>query len=119
MSTQTQIEIKPGQKIRDAVMDDCGTQYFTIFEYRVEGDVELYGEDEWRTGKIIWNTTDAWKAEEERVKSELEEDPNARVDPGLLDDQSMACDWDEYEVQDENGDIFPEAAAKEVTALLP
>lgn len=119
MSTQSQIEIKPAQKIRDAVMADCGTEYFTTFEYRVEGDVELYGDDEWRTGKIIWNTTDAWKAEKERVKSELEEDPDARVDTGLLDDESMACDWDEYEIQDENGDLLPEAAAKEVAALLP
>jgi hypothetical protein len=119
MSTQTQIEIKPDQKIRDAVMSDCGTEYFSTFEYRVDGDVELYGDDEWRTGKIIWNTTDAWKAEKERVKSELDEDPYARVDTGLLDDESMACDWDKYEVRDENGDILPESAAKEVAALLP
>lgn len=100
MSTQTQIEIKPAQKIRDAVMADCGTEYFSTFKYRFEGDVGLYGDDEWCTGKIIWNTTDAWKAEQERVKSELEENPDTRVNTGLLDDESMACDWDEYEIQD-------------------
>lgn len=116
--SETRIEINPAQKIRDAVMTDCGTQYFATFEYRVEGDAELYGNDAWRTGKIVWTTTDAWKAEEERVKSELEEDPDARVDTGLLDDESMACNWDDYEVQDENGDIMPESAAKEVASLL-
>jgi hypothetical protein len=119
MTNQPQIEIKPAQKIRDAVMADCGTKYFSTFEYRVDGDVELYGDDEWRTGKIIWNTTEAWKSEEDRVKSELEEDPDARIDTGLLDDQSMACDWDKFQIQDENGDLLPEAAAKEVAALLP
>ena len=100
-------------------MADCGTEYFSTYEYRVEGDVELYGDDVWRTGRIVWNTTDEWKAEEERVKSELNEKPDARVYYGLLDDESMACNWDEFEVQDENGDILPEAAAKEVSALLP
>lgn len=117
MSTPTQIEIKPVQKIRDAVMADCGTEYFSTFEYRVEGDAELYGADEWRVGKIVWNTTAAWKAEEERVKSEMEE--SLYVDTGLLDDESMACDWDDCEFLDENGDILSEAAAKEVAALLP
>jgi len=114
-----QIEINPEQKINDPVMADCGTEYFSTFQYRVDGDVELYGAEEWRTGKIIWNTTDAWKAEDQRVQSELRETPDAPVYSGLLDDQSNACDWDEFEIQDENGDIMPEAAAKEVAALLP
>ena len=96
-----------------------GNEYFSTYKYRVEGDVEIYGDNEWRTGKIIWNTTEAWKAEEERVQSELQEDPDARVDTGLLDDESMACDWGDFEIQDENGDLMPEAAAKEVAALLP
>jgi hypothetical protein len=113
-----EIEIKPAQKILNAVMADCGTEFFSTFEYRIEGDAELYGDEEWRTGKIIWDTTDAWKAEEERVKSEMEENPDARVDTGLLEDESMACNWDKYEVQDENGEIMPESAAKEVAALF-
>lgn len=106
-------------------MADCGTEYISIFEYRVEGDAELYGDDEWRIGKIIWNTTDDWKKAGEEYTQALEDatDENGRMthqpDPGILDDESMACDWDEYEVQDENGDVMPEAAAKEVTALLP
>lgn len=115
---KTNYEIKPGQKIQDPVMDDCGTEYFATFEYRVEGDVDLYGDDEWRMGKIVWLTTDAWKSEEERVRLELEENPDARVDPGLLDDESMACDWDQFEVQDENGEALPESTAKAVAELL-
>ena len=97
MKTQTQIEIKPSQKICDAVMADCGTEYFTFFRYRVEGDAEIYGHDAWRTGKIVWTITDEQKTE----------------------DESLACDWDEYEIQDENGDIMPEAVAEKVAALLP
>lgn len=119
MKTETQIEIKPSQKICDVVMADCGTEYFTFFRYRVEGDAEIYGDDAWRTGKIVWLTTDEWKTEAERVKRDLAEDPNARVDYGILDDESLACDWDEYEIKDENGDIMPEAVAKKVAALLP
>jgi hypothetical protein len=34
-----QIEINPEQKINDPVMADCGTQYFSTFQYRVDGDI--------------------------------------------------------------------------------
>lgn len=119
MISHTRIEIKPVQKIRAQVVDDCGTQYTTRYLYRVAGDAELYGEDAWREGTIRWSTTEEWKAEEERIRIELEEDPDARVDYGILVDESRACDWDSYEILDENGDLLPEAAAKEVAALLP
>jgi len=118
MSTTTEIEINKAQKIQDARMDDSGDFYFSTFQYRVEGDIKLYGDDEWRDGKIIWNTTDAWKAEGERVAAEMQENPDARIDYGILDDESVACDWDEYEIQDENGVTVSESVAKEVSELL-
>jgi hypothetical protein len=95
----TQIEIKPAQKISDAVMDDCGKKYFTTFKYRLDGDVDLYGSEEWRTGRVVWATTESWSESNQ-------------------EDESLACEWDEFEVQDESGEILPEYAAKEVKALL-
>ena len=112
-------EINKNQQIPDPSMADSGRYYFSTYEYRVDGDVDLYGTNEWRSGKIIWSTTDAWKDEEERVKNEQSENPYAEIDYGFLGDESMACDWSDYELQDEDGATIPENAEKQVAELLP
>lgn len=114
----TKIEIKKNQKIQDPRMDDSGEFYFATFQYRDRADIELYGENEWRTGKIIWETTHEWKAEGERVEAQMKENPDARIEYGILDDESVACDWSEYEIQDENGVTVSESASKQVSELL-
>jgi hypothetical protein len=114
----TEIEINLEQKIQDALMDDSGEFYFSTFEYRLEGDDELYGDDFRRDGKIIYSLTEAWKAEQARVKAEYEEDPDQVIDYGLLDDESMACDWEEFEVQDECSNEMPEAVKVELSKIL-
>ena len=96
MSTTTEIEINKAQKIQDPRMDDSGDFYFSTFQYRVEGDIELYGDDEWRTGKIIWETIEGFNGE----------------------DESEACDWDDCEINDEYGVMVSETKAKEVSALM-
>ena len=90
------IEINKAQKIQDARMDDSGDSYFSTYQYRVEGDIELYGDDEWRTGKIIWETREGFNG----------------------GDESEACDWGDFEINDEYGVTVSETTAKEVYTLM-
>ena len=110
------IEIKKDQKTNDAQMADCGTQYFSTFKYRVEGDEEFSGEDEWRDGQIVYQTTDDWKREEQRVAKEYVD--NEYTDGGFLDDESIACDWDELEIITDDGAIITGDAADEIKKAL-
>jgi hypothetical protein len=121
-ANKNSITLKPDQKLRDAVMDDSGDSYFTTFEYRVEGDEELLG-DQWRDGRIVWMVTDAWRAEEERVREEMAQNErdgysNRFVDIGILDDQSEACDWGNFAVIDEAGNDITGMVADEIRAML-
>ena len=117
------IEINTSKKIPAATMSDCGTVYYAPFEYRLDGDVEIYGEDYWRTGRIVWDTTEAWKAESEAAAEFHREHPAAgyygyQCQEVNLEDESMACDWDEYEIQDDGGNLLPESAAAQVAKML-
>ena len=91
------IELKQLQCIEDPRMRDSGVEYFSTFQYRRLGDIEWYGEDEWRSGEIVYQTTEEWKKELERVAEELRNDEQ-NIDYGILDDESRACDWDKYSV---------------------
>lgn len=59
-----------------AMMDDCGEQYFNF--------VESTDLDDWGDAikyKIVWNTLEAWDNKELN-----------------MDDESEACDWEKFEV---------------------
>jgi len=87
---RAEVEINLNQKIDDPRMDDSGAFYFGTFEYRLAGDKESYGEDEWRLGKITYDTTADWD------KAQCN-----------MDDESYACDWDVYTVMDEDSAEMP------------
>lgn len=82
-----------GQELNhDAVMTDDGQHY------------HAYTDDY----RIVWETTDAWRAQSEAYGDQLREWEEGRFDgpvpsPGFLDDESVACDWEEYTVYDHSG----------------
>jgi hypothetical protein len=118
------IEINLNQKLADPIMADNGDEYHTTFEYRVDGDIKLYGADTWRRGKVVWTTTAEWNTARADYAQSLKEaeDEAGRLkyqpDTGILDDESRACDWDTYEVQDEDGNIMPDYAVAIVSKML-
>lgn len=117
------IELKEDQKIDDPRMSDCGEQYLTTFAYRLDGDSDLYGEDFWREGRIVWETTAEWKAAGERYEKGLAEAEEQGLSPrfvdlGILDDEWCACLWDEFTVLDENGEEMSDEFTAAVTNLL-
>ena len=98
--------INLNQIIQPPIMADQGDHYFSTFQYREVGDVELYG-DQWREGRIIWETTAEWREEVARMRTYLEDDPRMGWDIEsskwpLLQDDSQACDWGEPEMIDED-----------------
>ena len=110
------ITINKNQKIDDARMDDSGEFYFTTFEFRFDGDEEICGE-EWREGYIKWDTTAEWKEEaeamEEHYRKAMEDWGSYEYKKVCLDDESVACDWDVFAVEDDNGNsVEPEALAQ-------
>jgi len=109
------MKINNTQNIYAPAMDDDGENYFTTFEYRETGDLELYGADEWRVGKVLWPTTPAWKADMEDLQIAISGDPQDGWDFDssqwdLLDDESNACDWSDLEVFDEDGELVEDEA---------
>ncbi len=118
-------KVNTKKELHDATMDDDGETYSTPFEYQVMGDVELYGADEWRCGRVVWQTTTEWRDcvnreqrlmdEEFAVHSEFSE----RETVDLLQDESEACDWFEFELEDEDGDsvICPDVV-EEIQSLV-
>ena len=103
-------KINTRKELHDATMDDDGESYSTTFEYQVVGDVELYGKDEWRVGKVLWETTPEWQdavCREQRLADEefsIASEFSSRESVELLQDESEACHWFEFSLQDENGE---------------
>ena len=117
------MKINTNQNIHAPAMDDDGENYFANFEYQELGDEELYGADEWRIGKIVWPTTPAWKSDLEDMRIALEDAPQDGWDFDssqwdLLDDESNACDWDEPEIFDEDGELVEDEAAVDVISEM-
>ena len=104
------------KKIHAPTMDDDGENYFSTFEYQELGDQELYGADEWRTGRIVWPISQDFKSDMEDMQKALADDPQDGWDFDssqwdLLEDESQACDWDELEVFNEDGELVEDEAA--------
>lgn len=92
--------------IDDARMDDSGENYFTIASVIDEDGVE-------RDLRVQWELLQSWQDAIDQYQKECDEWDKAG-NPGSapsncnefanLDDDSNACDWDDFVVIDEAGD---------------